>query len=363
MFQAPSTPPPTKTPVYRLSIKALLVTIALTLIGGCAETPAPAVKLTEFNGRTMGTTYSVKVANPPEKFAADSFATRLQAVLDEVDGRMSTYIKESELSRFNDSRTTAWVEASQELVAVVHEALRISAISAGAYDITVGPLVNLWGFGPDPSVTTPPSKAAIRETLARVGYRHLHVRDSPPGIKKDLPGLYIDLSSVAKGYAVDRVGEELDRAGIGNYLVEVGGELRGKGKNARGLPWRIAIEQPLEGVRSVHSIIELRNLGLATSGDYRNYFEKDGQRYSHTIDPVTGSPISHTLASVSVLHPSAAHADALATALMVLGPEKGYELAVREDVAAFFIIKTPGGFSDRETPRFRQLASAPAINP
>jgi thiamine biosynthesis lipoprotein len=187
-----------------------------------------------------------------------------------------------------------------------------------------------------------------------MGYTHLGIRPSPAAIRKDIPDLYVDLSSIAQGYTVDRVAERLENLGIANYLVEIGGELRGKGLNQLGGHWRIGIERPTPGDRSVYTIIKIADVGVSTSGDYRDYFERDGQRYSHIIDPQTGRPVSHRLASVTVVSENTMRADALSTALMVLGPEDGYHLAEQTGLAAYFIIKTDAGFTDRETPAFDQ---------
>ena len=221
--------------------------------------------------------------------------------------------------------------------------------------MTVGPLVNLWGFGPVPRGDTIPSDTEIREALQKVGYTKIHTQISPPAIKKDRPDIQIDLSAIAKGYAVDQVADYLDRSRVLDYLVEIGGELRAKGKNAEGTAWRVGIEKPVPNKRAVHQVLHLRDQAMATSGDYRNYFEKNGQRFSHTINPRTGRPITHNLASVTVINPSSMRADAMATALMVLGPEVGYELAERQKLAALFILRDSDGFQERATPKFGQV--------
>lgn len=214
--------------------------------------------------------------------------------------------------------------------------------------------MNLWGFGPLHQEDRIPSSQAIARALTQTGYEQLHARMSPPSIRKDNGFIYVDLSAIAKGYGVDKLAEHLDSLGLSDYLVDIGGELKGKGHNARGSAWRIAIEKPTPGKRSVHQIISFSEGAMATSGDYRNYFEKDGQRYSHTIDPETGAPIRHKLASVTVVNTSTMYADAMATALMVLGPERGYALAEQEALAALFIVKSADGFSEKVTPALKQ---------
>lgn len=188
----------------------------------------------------------------------------------------------------------------------------------------------------------------------QTGYEQLHARTSPPSIRKDNGRIYVDLSAIAKGYGVDKLAEHLDSLEFSDYLVDIGGELKGKGHNASGSAWRIAIEKPTPGERSIYQIISIGKGAMATSGDYRNYFEKDGQRYSHTINPKTGTPIRHKLASVTVINASTMYADAMATALMVLGPELGYALAEQEALAALFIVKNGDGFSEKVTSAFKQ---------
>lgn len=323
--------------------------VLLVLLAACGD---PALRLEKISGSTMGTTYHIKLVGMPENLDSDSVSEQVQQTLDELDGQMSTYNNESELSRFNTSDSTDWVETSEHLATVVRAAQHVSELTRGAFDVTVGPLVDLWGFGPADTLDRIPTPAEIDSAKARTGFFHVTARGNPPAIRKDLPDLHIDLSAIAKGYAVDQVSELLDSLGIRNYLVEIGGELRGRGHNDKGEYWRIGIEQPASGSRQVHSVITIHDVGVATSGDYRNYFEKEGVRYSHTINPRTGRPVTHRLASVTVIGYNAAEADALATGLMVLGPEDGYRLAEREGIAAFFIVRTDDGFKDRMTTAF-----------
>jgi thiamine biosynthesis lipoprotein len=247
------------------------------------------------------------------------------------------------------------VPASQGLLKVLEVAQETSRLSDGAFDVTVAPLVNLWGFGPGPMRDGIPDQDQIRSALARVGYQRLHLRSEPPGIRKERPDLVVDLSAIAKGYGVDLVAEHLDALGLENYLVEIGGEVWGKGHNARGTPWRIAIEKPSPAQRSVYAVVRLDGRGIATSGDYRNFFEQQGQRFSHTIDPTSGRPVIHDLASVTVLSPTVTRADALATALLVLGPEQGYRLAEQQGLAALFIIREGDGYKEKQTRLFEQF--------
>jgi thiamine biosynthesis lipoprotein len=300
----------------------------------------------------MGTSYSVKIVDPPAQLRVDALQSLVETELGGLVDRFSTYEPASELARFNASRDTDWVDASDDLVEVLTEARAISELSGGAFDVTVGPLVDLWGFGPEDRGDRVPTDAEVDALRAHVGYANLDMRETPAAIRKHDPDVHVDLSAIAKGYAVDRLATLLESRGIDNYLVEIGGELRGRGRNPAGEHWRIGIEQPVAGERSVHAIIAIDDIGVATSGDYRNYFEDHGQRYSHTIDPRTGRPVIHGLASVTVISPRTLRADALATALMVLGPEAGYALADREGLAALFIVRTADGLVDRQTAAF-----------
>jgi thiamine biosynthesis lipoprotein len=309
-------------------------------------------RLKEFDGETQGTTYHIKVVDLPPALSPETVHGAIEAELDDITRHLSTYTPDSELSQFNRSHDTGWVPASAGLVEVLTEARRVSELTHGAYDVTVGPLVDLWGFGPQGTGERIPPDAEIAAAKARIGYTHLEIRPEPPAIRKDIPGLSVDVNSIAQGYTVDRVAQRLDSLGIANYLVEIGGELRGKGLNQLGGHWRIGIERPSPGERAVYSIIRIADVGVSTSGDYRDYFERDGKRYSHTIDPHTGRPVTHKLASVTVISENTMRADALSTALMVLGPDQGYQLAEQAGLAAYFIISTDGGFTDRETPAF-----------
>ncbi len=325
----------------------------ITLLISCSK-DSPSDQLLRFSGSTMGTTYTVKVADAPTDLSQDQLQAAIERVLEKVNDQMSTYRADSELSKLNSNSSTQWIDSSADLLTVVEEALRVSRLTNGAFDITVGPLVNLWGFGPDKQENQVPTQQQITDAMSRVGYTKMSTRRSPPAIRKTRRDIYIDLSAIAKGYGVDKIAEHLESLGVHNYLVEIGGDLRAKGHNAEGTPWKIGIEKPVPEQRAVQLIIQLQDQGMATSGDYRNFFEKDGQRFSHTINPRNGMPITHNLASVTVLSPTAMGADAMATALLVMGPETGYMLAKRERLAAYFINRTADGFVDRSTLQFKQ---------
>ncbi|MFW5724231.1 MAG: FAD:protein FMN transferase [Halochromatium sp.] len=334
----------------------------LLVLVGCGRESEP--RVLALRGSTMGTSYSVQIVAPPAELDRDALAAAIDARLADINRRMSTYQPSSELSRFNHSQTTDWFLVSPELVAVVAAARAVSAASAGAFDVTVGPLVNLWGFGPTPSADDLPTAGDLQAARARVGWRQLEVQSQPPALRKSRPDLSVDLSAIAKGYAVDRLAELVEAHDLEDYLVEIGGELRGRGVNGRGEPWRIAIERPEASRRAVFEVVALRDIGMATSGDYRNFVEIDGKRYSHTIDPATGRPVDHRLASVTVLADDCMQADAWATALLVLGPERGLELAEQLGLAALFIEHAPAAsageaFVSQATTAFAALGARP----
>ncbi len=322
--------------------------LVLTLLNVCGCN-RPVDSTVTLRGKTMGTTYSIKYlpgTGTPDSKAVHSL---VDAELTKVNQQMSTYIPSSELSRFNNARSTEWFEVSAETANVVALALEVSELTGGAFDVTVGPLVNLWGFGATERRESEPSDEQIQTLLSQVGFRKLHVRTSPPALRKDVPELAIDLSAIAKGHGVDRVAKELAEVGISNYFVEIGGEVATRGFRADGKRWQVGIERPTELEQSLHSVVGLSGESMATSGDYRNYFVVSGKRFSHTIDAVTGRPVHHQLASASVIADNCALADALATGMMALGPERALELAERQHWTVMLIIRTDAGFQSIST--------------
>jgi len=297
----------------------------------------------------MGTSFSIKIIKDVPEIDYSTIEPSVNSLLIEVNRQMSTYQDDSEISRFNQYTGTEWFEVSDDFANVLQQALRISEVSNGAFDVTVGPLVNLWGFGPEHQLDKVPSRNEIEARKEMVGYDKLSVRDEPPAVKKDSPEIYIDLSAIAKGFGVDKVSEYLDNLGVNHYMVEIGGEVRAKGKKGD-RNWRIGVNSP--NGDDLKKVLTVSNIAIATSGDYFNYFEKDGVRYSHTIDPRTGRPVTHKLASVTVLHDSCTLADGFATAIDVLGPEKGYELAVKTLLPVYMIIRNGDGFIEKMTPEF-----------
>lgn len=309
----------------------------------------------------MGTSFHIKVVADRNALDVDALRRDLRQVFAEITGQMSTYDENSEVSRFNRAPAGEWFAVSAPTARVAALALEMSRTTNGALDVTVAPLVRLWHFGAPterdgraPQQLKPPSPEAIERARKLVGYEKLKVRIDPAALQKSVEGLTIDLSTIAGGYVVDRVAEMLDRRGIENYMVEVGGEVRTRGQRADGQSWRIAIERPARNQREILRAVTLRDAALTTSGDYRNYFEFDGRRYSHIIDPKTGWPIEHELGSVSVLADECMTADAWDTALLILGPERGFELAEQHDIAALFVPPAGSDAAVRATSSWRE---------
>jgi thiamine biosynthesis lipoprotein len=330
----------------------LLVLLSLVLaLTACFPSNQSGKKEILLQGQTMGTTYNIKVVATIEQVEALELQTKIDSLLKQVNQEMSTYIPDSELSIFNKNRTLESVTVSTGLARVIKESIRLGNLSEGKLDVTIGPLVNLWGFGPEKKPEKVPSEELLTATKAKVGLKHLSLVNNQ--LSKAIPELYVDLSTIAKGYGVDLVAELIEANGINNYLVEIGGELRLKGFKHTGELWVVAIEKPLTTERSIQQFIVPKDNAMATSGDYRNYFEVDGARFSHIIEPDIGRPINHKLVSVTVIHPSSMTADGLSTALMVMGAEKGMEFSVKNDIAALFITKTENGFSEQFTLKFQ----------
>jgi thiamine biosynthesis lipoprotein len=348
----PRSGPPT---LRRMVVPGLFVA-ALFAVYFLRQTPeTAAARELAISGATMGTTFNVKVVTDDVTDEhRDHLSRIMREVVDGVDNAMSTYRPQSEIETFNHSGTELF-EASPDLIEVVSEAQRVARLTNGAFDITVGPLVDIWGFGPSGPTETPGDER-LQELVAVTGFEQLEVDVEAGTLRKARGDCRIDLSAIAKGFAADRMSETLVREGLHHHMVEVGGEVRARGLNGSGEVWRIGIEKPTPVGRSVYMAVSLANLSMATSGDYRNYVEREGVRISHTIDPRTGRPITHNLASVSVIHASCMTADALATALGVLGPDEGFELADSLDIPAFFLIRVSDGvFEERQTSVWQAL--------
>jgi len=319
---------------FQSRLPRCFVLLLLFAMAGCAKNvPEPAT----IRGETMGTTYSIKISPSPEKSVLDELHRKIDTRLEEINNEMSTWRDDSELSRFNKFQKNDWFPVSKETAIVVTEALRIAKLSDGAFDPTVLPLVNLWSFGKVETKKEIPDEHKIQEVLRHIGYRKIRVRLEPPALQKTDIETSLDLSAIAKGFGVDQIDQLLQQEGYANFLVEIGGEIRTRGLKTKKQHWTIGIQSPKMPQPKVYLKVSLSNQSMATSGNYRNYFEVDGKRFSHTINPKTGKPVEHHLASVSVITDDCMTADALATTFMVLGTEKGLELAKRRNIAAYFL--------------------------
>lgn len=326
--------------IQGVPIAFLLLSLLLTGCGGGRD-------YVQLEGATMGTYYRVTAQCPA--VSLPSLSEDLAGELETVNGQMSTYLPDSELMRFNRTEPGGWVDVSPELATVLDAALALSRLSGGAFDVTVSPLVNLWGFGPGGGISSVPGDELVESTRERVGWRFLEV-DSDGSRARRTRAVEVDLSAIAKGHGVDRLGDLLQARECSDYLVDIGGEVKGKGMSPSGRAWRIGVEVPdADRMGAIQRILRLEDLAVATSGDYRNFLEFEGHRYSHTIDPRSGYPVTHGLASVTVLHESAMWADGLATAFNVLGPEAGFQLAEETGTPALFLIRHPEGFEERYT--------------
>ena len=337
--------------------RALFLFLFLFLFSGCQLE-----KLVTLNGRTMGTTYSVKYTQTENQYSAKEIQEKIDQLLVDVNKEMSTYIPDSEISLLNKSKVP--MKISPGFADVLQFSLDLAQKTGGSFDPTVGPLVNLWGFGPF-GMKRVPSKEQVKAALVITGSDKVQLKKGAEGylVTKSHEKVYVDLSATAKGYGVDKVSELLTSMGFKNHLVEIGGEMRARGKK-KGQPWRIAIESPSENQRSIQRILKLQDLAIATSGNYRNFFVEKGRRFSHTINPKTGQPYQHRLASVSVLSSTCLESDGLATALMTMGPEKAWQYAVDNKLAAYLIIKKEDhkqkdqnttAFLIKSTPRFEEV--------
>ena len=342
-------------------VKFTLGLFVLFFILWCFRNTAPLIptapSLLELRGQRMGTTYKVLLAHRGLERNPEAIQRQINKRLREINQVMSTYIEDSELSRFNQSTSTDWITVSDELLQIVHRAHGISKATNGAFDITVGPAVNLWQFGPRDisQERTLPSERDIQLVQAKIGYQHLHVDQERKSLRKDIPELYVDLSAIAKGYAVDEIITLLKKYPINNgCMVEIGGEIGTHGHRDDGTPWRIGIQAPDATAGVLSATINLSAQAMATSGDYFNFFEVNGRRYSHTINPVTAKPVTHKLTSTVVIAKNCAEADAWATALLVLGPVRAYDIARQHDLAAMLFERTDSGITSQRTPNFEE---------
>lgn len=328
-------------------LRALFALCILVLASGCSQPPAAH----HLSGSTMGTVWSVTLANLPAGVSPVAVQADIEALLELINRQMSTYQSDSDISRFNRSQPGDALDLAPDFRRVLASALHWAEESGGAYDPTVGPLVNLWGFGPETRQDEPPPEAAIAAAMAQVGWQKLRF-DETASVIHQAGDTLLDLSSLAKGFAVDRIAEHLEFLGVESYMVDIGGDLRVGAQKPSGEDWRIAIERPVSGSREINSIVAVQRMAVATSGDYRNFFRDKGRDYSHIIDPRSGHPVTHGLASVTVLHESCMEADALATLLTVLGAEEGLAFAEARGLAVLLIERRAQGFVEYKTPAF-----------
>jgi thiamine biosynthesis lipoprotein len=326
------------------------------LLAGCAAQSQRTLR-----GATMGTTWSATLVVAARADVA-AIERGIQAELDRVVAQMSTYERDSDLVRFNRAPAGSWQVLPPAFFTVLERALALAADSGGAYDPSVAPLVDLWGFGAAGRGHRIPDETSIDEARARVDWRRIRI-DRPSRSVLQPGGVSIDLSSIAKGFAVDEVGRYLEAHGVTDYLVEVGGELRARGRRADGRDWHVAIERPdaargeVDSPDQVERVLVLRDRAIATSGDYRHAFEHEGRRYSHHIDPRSGWPVQHRIASVSTLARDALDADAIGTVVMVLGPDAGMAWAEQRGLAVRIVVRHGDGFVERMTPAFAAEAA------
>ena len=343
--------------VSTCGLRAVMVCLTLMLvIAGCgSETPSEAKQLSHvFSGPIMGTEFRVTVvADAKQLEDVDLLGQKIEDALHSVNRIMSHYDPESELSQLRAQPAGVPIPISSELHFVFSEANRINALSGGAFDITLSPIIDAWGFGPSGKITKQPTHDELQAMRARIGSDKFSLSDH--AITKHIDTVDFNLSAIAKGYAVDYLATLLLDIGFDNFLVDVGGELIVKGLNAEQMPWRIGVEKP-HVLGGIGEVIEVSDTAIATSGDYRNFIELDGQRYSHTIDYQTLQPVFHKLASVTVLHPSATTADALATAILALGHEAGLRFADDQGIKYYALIREPNDvFSVRSSDNVQGL--------
>ena len=327
---------------------------ALVVLMGMMSACGNGDSLESIDGPTMGSTYSIKYVRHADLPAPADVQVEVEKILAEVDQQMSTYRSDSDIERFNALPANRCQKMPAPILELVRVGEQLSVQSEGSFDLTVEPLLNLWGFGPQAREEKVPTAQALAEVRQRVGHGHLRIDGDQ--LCKDA-AVEVDFNSIAAGYAVDRIAARLEALGIRNYLAEATGELKAAGRKLDGSPWRIALEEPRDDQQVAERIIAVDGYGLSTSGDYRNYFVQGGQRFSHTFDARTGTPVAHTLASVTVIHPSALMADGLSTLLLILGPERGWDYAEKHDIGAFFVIRADTGFVTRSSHAFERLSA------
>jgi len=335
-------------------LKAILSTLcALFILTGCSK-PDPVERI---SGPTMGSTYTVQYVPPASGPDTDQVKREIESILGGVDQHFSTYRSDSLVSTFNRLPAGSCQAMPEDVLKLVRLGEVLWRESGGAFDLSVEPLMDLWGFGPQSREEKVPSAQRLAEVRQRVGQGHLRIDGDQ--LCKDI-ALELDFNSIAAGYSVDRIVERLRSLGIDNLLVEVTGELKAVGRKPDGSAWRVALEWPREDRQIAEQILSIDGLGVSTSGDYRNYFEENGQRFSHTFDARLGKPIAHSLAAVTVFDASALVADGYSTLLLILGPEQGWEYALAQNLAAVFVLRADSGFIARVTPAFERIVGTGA---
>ena len=329
----------------------ILVT-TLPLLGAVAfSAPEPA----KISGKTMGTSYSVKYVLPAKtKDGIKALSKKIRDRLVDLNRALSTWDRNSEISKSSNWPSLKAFPVGQDFLATAQIAHVISKSTGGSFDPTMAPLVNLWGFGPN-KVNGPPTIKQVVTLQKSIGYEKIAIQSQPPALNKAHAAISLDYSAIAKGYAVDEVGKILELSGIYHFMVEIGGEVLAKGEKRPGSPWRIAIEKPIDGIRTIGRVMEIRDRAIATSGDYRNFYKAKGARFSHILDPRTGFPVKHKTASVTVIDRTCAEADGLATALMVMGHQEGLKWAQKHRKTVLFIVREGEGFREYQTADFQEF--------
>lgn len=338
---------------------SLIVQVLSVLLLSLISVVAIADEPLRISGKTMGSYYAI-VIDSPGTADGKQLQKEIEEKFAEINRQMSTWDETSQISKFNQSKSTDWFEVGTDFAIVAEEAKRLHTVTQGAMDVTVSPLIDLWGFGKKKRRTLPTEKE-IEAALKHVGMQHVEVRQDPPAIRKTLPEIQISFSALAPGYAADEVCEILRSHQLNSYVVDVGGENRAGEAKTGGDAWRLGVESPLGGL---HKVVELTRQSIATSGDYRSFFMAGGKKYSHVLNPKTGRPVEHPPASVSVIHESCMTADGLATAMMVLGPEKGLELAKSVGVDVMFLdLSKDGMLTEQSIGVFAAEQSTSSKNP
>ncbi|WP_339522122.1 FAD:protein FMN transferase [Pseudomonas sp. EA_35y_Pfl2_R111] len=332
-------------------LRPVIAVSLLTALTGCWFSE----RVEEFGGPTMGSTYTVKYVRSKDSPSLELLKRETDAILAEIDVQMSTYRDDSAIEQFNQTPAGTCQAMPAGVLELVEAGRALHKQSAGAFDLTLEPLLNLWGFGPKARAERVPTPEQLAVARERIGMQHL--RREGEQLCKDVD-VQVDFNSIAAGYAVDKIVQRFNELGVTSYMVEVTGELKAAGKKPDGQPWRIGLEAPQDGQRVAQRVLTVDGYGISTSGDYRNYFEEEGQRYSHTLDPLTGAPIIHKLAAVTVVDKSTLRADGLSTVLMVMGTEPGLAFAERMGIAAFFVTREGDAFVTQTTQAFEQLFAA-----